>query len=466
MPRPYSTRHHDVVVIGGGAAGIAAASAASRNGADTLLIDAGPQMGGELLSGIPIDGCLNTRGEWIVGGFLSDLIKECDALGGYVGAFFDWRTIWVVCCDPEMMKLAVVNRLRKDGVKWLLYSFVDEVVTDGNRIVGVVVLNKSGRTLITANTFIDCSGDGDIAVGAGAEFLHGDGAGAFQPVTMVFRMSGIDKDRLLKFALEEPENLALGENPWIKESREECVRALVAQGYAKVFLRAEGPLLSKSIEAGELYPTALIGVTPVSLQRREVALNTTRVANVDATDTAALSATMPALIDQVWNCQAFMKKRVPGFEEAVFAGLAPRIGIRETRRIVGREMLSGDDVLAARKREDGIAKGGHHVDIHGGGTDQVRQPIADGGSYDIPLGCLLPKDIENLAVAGRCFSADRRAHGSARVMGTCMAMGQAVGTAAALANDRNAPDGILADIPISQLRTRLLEQGAILDGTH
>ena len=466
MTSALTIRHHDVVVVGGGAAGIAAAHAAASNGADTLLIDAGPMLGGELLSGIPIDGCLNTRGEWIVGGFLDGLLEECKALDGFVGAFFDWRTIWVVCCDPETMKLAVARQLDKAGTKILLNSFVDEVVTDAGRVKAISVLNRNGRTLISAGTFLDCSGDGDLAVGAGAEFLSGDGKGAYQPVTMVFRMAGIDSARLMQFAEEEEENLALRENPWIKETREECLRALIEQGYPKLFLKADGPLMAKSIEAGELYPTALIGITPVSMRRREVALNTTRVANVDATDTRALSATMPQLIDQVWNCQSFMRKRVPGFENAAFAGIAPRIGIRETRRIVGEETLDGDDVLAAVKRTDGIAKGGHHVDIHGGGTDQVRKPIRDGGSYDIPLGCLLPKGIENVAVAGRCLSADRQAHGSARVMGTCMAMGQAIGTAAAIASDGNDPHPVLGEVPLSRLRERLLDQGAILDGTH
>lgn len=466
MTSGISTRHHDVVVVGGGAAGIAAASSAASNGADTLLIDAGPMLGGELLSGIPIDGCLNTRGEWIVGGFLSQLIEECKALDGFVGAFFDWRTIWVVCCDPETMKLAVARRLEQSGTKILLNSFVDEVVTDGDRVKGITVLNSTGRTLITADIFLDCSGDGDLAVGAGAEFLHGGGNGVFQPVTMVFRMAGVDTGRLMKFAEENEENLALRENPWITQSREECLKALIAQGFPKLFLKADGPLMASSIESGELYPTALIGVTPVSTRRREVALNTTRVANVDATDTTALSATMPQLIDQVWNCQSFMRKRVPGFEDAVFAGIAPRIGIRETRRIVGMETLMTDDVLGAVKRDDGIAKGGHHIDIHGGGTDQVRKPIKDGGSYDIPFGCLLPERIENVGVAGRCFSADRPAHGSARVMGTCMAMGQAVGTAAAMACSRNVKNPVLSEVSVPALRERLLEQGAILDGTH
>ncbi|MDF0601237.1 FAD-dependent oxidoreductase [Psychromarinibacter sp. C21-152] len=466
MSNSLSHRHHDVVVIGGGSAGIAAASAAASNGADTLLVDAGPMVGGELLSGIPIDGCLNTRGEWIVGGFLNSLLDDLKKMGGFVGAFFDWRTIWVVCVDPERMKLAVAHRLREDGAKLLLNSFVDEVVTDGDRVTGIVVLNKSGRTLITADIFLDCSGDGDVAAGAGADYQRGDGKGVFQPVSMVFRMAGVDTGRLLDFARDHPDNLALGENEWLNKSREECLRELIALGYPKVFLKADGPLMSKSIAEGELYPTALLAVIPVSADLRVVAINSTRVANVDATDTGALSATMPSLIDQVWNCQSFVQKRVPGFEEAAFAGIAPRIGIRETRRIVGEETLQGDDVLNAVKRDDGVAKGGHHVDVHGDGTDQLRRPVRDGGSYDIPLGCLLPKGIENMGVAGRCLSADRVAHGSARVMGTCIAMGQAVGTAAAMVCESNVPKPVLGDVPLPALRDRLVSQGAILDGTH
>ena len=109
MTQKLGTQHWDVLVVGGGSAGIAAAASAARNGARTLLVDAGPMIGGELLSGIPIDGCLNTRGEWVVGGFLRELLHECDRLGGYVGHMFDWRTIWVVCCDPEIMKMLLTR---------------------------------------------------------------------------------------------------------------------------------------------------------------------------------------------------------------------------------------------------------------------------------------------------------------------------------------------------------------------
>ena len=466
MAQRMRQEDYDVVVIGGGAAGVAAAVSAVRNGARTLLVEAGPMIGGEMVSGLPIDGCLNTRGEWVVGGVVRELFDECDKMGGYVGAFYDWRTIWVVCVDPEIMKLAVMKFVSSAGVNLLLYTFAEDVVVQDGKVTGVVLLNKNQRTLVTAKVFIDCSGDGDLAHLAGAPHEMGGEDGALQPISLVFRMMGVDTKRLMTFVAEHPENVAVAENPYYDNiSREEQLRRLVEQGYPKVFFVAKGPLISEAIAAGELYPTALMGIGPVSMKRREIYCNTTRIANVDATDTRKLTQALPDLMDQVWTCSSFLAKRVPGFEDAQFSGVAPRIGIRETRRILGDYILNIDDVMNAKKRDDGVAKGAHHVDIHGSGTHQLRQPIKDGGSYDIPFGSLIARDLKNVLLAGRCFSATREAHGSARVMGTCMAMGQAVGTAAALASSANQ----LADIrtvQVGALRQRLKEQGSVIDGTH
>jgi len=459
-------QHWDVVVIGGGSAGIAAATSASRNGARTLLVDAGPMIGGELLSGIPVDGCLNTRGEWVVGGFVNDLFAEADRLGGYIGPLFDWRTIWVVCADPEVLKIAVMNLVHKAGVKLLLYTFAEDVVVgaDGN-IEGVVVVNKMQKTLLTADVFIDCTGDADIASIAGAPCVKGDAAGELQPVSLVFRMQGVDTPALLDWVRTHPDDIAAGENPWITKTREECINEIVKRGQPKVFIKGNGPTVSAAVRRGEMYPTSLIASNPVSVQRREVSLNTTRVAGIDATRTDSLSNALPELMNQVWTCMDFLRNNIPGYEHAFFAGIAPRIGIRETRRIVGEKVLSVSSVRDAVKCEDGICKGAHHIDVHGSGSKQQREPIRNGGSFDIPFGCLIPQKLKNLLVAGRCFSADREAHGAARVMGTCMAMGEAAGTAAAmLVRNQGTIDVRTTDI--AALQAALRSQGAILDGTH
>ena len=159
-----------------------------------------------------------------------------------------------------------------------------------------------------------------------------------------------------------------------------------------------------------------------------------------------------------------MKRRVPGFEKATLSGIASRIGIRETARIIGEYVLTEEAVVEGRKFLDGIAKGGHHIDIHGSGTYQKRVPVKDGNSYDIPYGCIVPKDLDNVFIAGRCVSSSREAHGSARNMGQCLATGEAAAAASAVCKEKGI--AFAKDAPIAVVRERLKAQGAILDGTH
>jgi hypothetical protein len=316
---------------------------------------------------------------------------------------------------------------------------------------------------VRAKSYVDCTGDGDIAAWAGAPYEMGGEHGELQPVSMVFRMSNIDTERLLAFVRDHPENVSLAESPFITMPKEQCAVELYKQGYPKVFLVAEGPLLGDAIKKGEIYPCSMLAVTPVSMPRKEVSINSTRLAGINAVDTPQLSSSLTELMKQVLMCASFLKKRVPGFEESAFSAMAPKIGVRETRRILGDYVLTDDDVLQGRKTEEGIAKGGHEYDIHGAGTDHIRDQVRDGGSYDIPFGCIVPRELDNVFIAGRCLSSTRGAHGTARVMGTCMATGQAAGTAAAMCVSENRKS---REIRIKELRARLKEQGAILDGTH
>jgi len=469
MVMAQSIRHekYDVVVVGGGCAGVSAAISAAKNGGRILLIDAGSLVGGELTTGLPVDGAMNARGEWIVGGVLKEILDEHARLGGYIGPVKDWRLIWYVCIDPEIMRIAVINVLMRHGVELRLYSFVEDVVVDQGGVSGVVFVNKQARTLVSADVVIDCSGDGDIARLAGSDVMESNAEREFQPLTMLFRISGVDVPELLDFCVEQPENLAVGESPWMGGdlTARQCAEKLREQGQPAVFIKGDGPLIQKGIAEGRLQPTALIGIIPVSTERREVSVNTTRIANVDATDTAALSRSVSGLIDQAWMSIAFMRASVPGFGKSHFAGMGHRVGIRETRRIVADYVLSRDDVFNGRKRIDGIGKGSHHIDIHQDGIKQVRIPVQDGGSYDMPYAMLCVRGLRNVYVAGRCMSADREAHGSARVMGPCMAQGEAAGLGAML-SIRSGKAGDIRSVSIDQLRAGLVDQGAILDSTH
>ncbi len=467
MSQAMTYEKWDVLVVGGGASGIGAALAAAHNGARVLMVDAGPMVGGELVSrGIPVDGCLSSRGEWVVGGVCRELFDECDRLGGYIGPINDYRSLHVVAVDPEIMKVAVINLLHKAGVALRLYSYADDVVMEAGRVCGVVVVSKGRRSLVEASVVIDASGDGELAVAAGAPWEKGDPAlGELQPVSLLFRMVGVDSEILLRFARDNPENFGFSEYEGIGLTPAEAAAALYRQGLPKLFMVADGPVMRDAMAAGELHRSSMIGITPTSIARREVSLNTARVGHLDATDTQRLSAAWPELARQVWDCAAFLKRRVPGFENSAFAGVAPRIGIRETRRITGDYVLSDSDVAEGRKRDDGIAKGAHEIDVHLAGTGHYRRAIANGGSYDIPYAALLPRGIANMFAVGRCLSSTRIALSSARVMGTCIAMGQAAGTAAAMAARANEWDGDLRSIPVARLRDVLREQGAVLEGT-
>jgi len=461
-------QNFDIIIVGAGSAGIAAAIAAARRGARTALVEAGGMLGGELLTGMTIDGAINARGEQVSGGIIDMLLERCEAMGGFVRRLNDWRLIQYIAYDPEIMKIAIPQLVYEAGVKVFLNTFAEDVVGGRGRVDGVIVRNKAGRSLLSARVVIDCSGDGDICAAAGARMLPRGADERLQPVSMMFRMAGVETAPLLDFVVDHPEYFAMGESEVIRGGRSdnELAEEIRRQGQPCVFIKSDGALLADAIANGEMYPTALVMIQPTSEARREVCINSTRVTLDDPMHTTDLAAALSELTRQVDVCSRFLRAKVPGFANATLSGLAPRIGIRETRRVAGDYVLTVDDVKAGRKVPDGVAKGCHHIDIHGEGAGQIRIAIADGGSYDIPYGSLVPEHLSNVLMAGRCFSADRPAHGSARVMGGCLAMGQAAGTAATIACRQNSDDIDVRKVGIEELRSELKTAGAILEGVH
>lgn len=455
-------RNYDVAVIGAGSAGIAAAIAAAKNGAKTLLVESSSVIGGDLLSGLPIDGCRTTAGEWIVGGVFKELLDACDDLGGYIGSIYDRRNIWVVMVNPKIMGFAILKLLAKYGVDILPYSQVDSVTHEDGKITVLTARAKTEFFDIQAKQYIDCTGDGDVAAMCDVPYEMGDENGELQPMTMVFQIRNIYPKQVLQFVLDHPENCGLAENPNSPKSAKELAQELYDLGFPKVFFSGKGPLLQKGIASGELHSCSMLAFNPNATDLSVVTVNTTRLVTKDCISADVLGKTMLELTEQVENAYRFIKNNIPGCQDAVLDGIAPRLGIRESRRILGEYYLTGDEVSEGIKREDGIAKGGHEVDIHGKDEKHVRRTIKNAGSYDIPLGCLIPKGMKNLTMAGRCLSSDRVAHSSARVMGTCMATGQAVGTAAALCAQKGIKP---TELSVQELREILRQQGAILDGT-
>lgn len=444
----------DVLVVGGGPAGIGAALGAAAAGANVILAERYGFLGGNATAALvmPLMSYHTQRhvleqpgsaklmpadhgpGEPIIAGALLKLLERLIHSGGAISPSSE--TGYTVPFDPEVFKLAALELLDEAGVQFLFHAFASDVVGQ-ERVEGVVFETKSGPLVIRANTVIDCTGDGDIAARAGADFEVGrDEDGLVQPMTLMFRIVDFEAAEFQNFVRSHPDQWRSVHGLW--------------------------DLIREATAAGELNLSRediLFFGTP---HGREVAVNSTRVTRVLGTDVWDLSYAEWESRRQMRQIAEFLRKRVPGFEQSYVAQSGVQVGVRETRRIVGDYRLTASDLLSVRKFDDVIARGSYPLDIHnprGQGTTFKRLP--PGEAYDIPMRALLPRNIDNVIVAGRCISGTHEAHSSYRVMPISMATGQAAGVAAALsAGRRRAP----RDIPVGDVQRELTRQGANLRG--
>jgi hypothetical protein len=340
-------------------------------------------------------------------------------------------TGYVVPFDPEWFKLIALELLDEAGVQFLFHAFASGVLA-GNQ--GVIFETKSGPLAIRAKVIVDCTGDADVAVQAGAPCEVGRADGLVQPMTLMFRVTEFRRAAFEAYVRENP-----------KEWR--GVHGLWA-------------LVRRATEAGELElprEDMLFFATP---HDREVSVNSTRVTRVLGADVWDLSYAEWCSRRQMRQIAAFLRRYVPGFEDSYVVQSGVQIGVRETRRVVGEYQLNADDVLSARKFDDAIARGAYPVDIHNPkGSGTVLRRLPPGEAYDIPLRSLMPRGIEGVVVAGRCLSGTHEAHSSYRVMPIVMATGQAAGVCAALAAHHGvSPRAIAAD----DVQGELHRQGASL----
>lgn len=453
----------DVVVAGSGSAGLVAAVAAAREGARTLLVERYGFLGGNLTAGM-LGNFLtfhNMRGEQIVGGIPQEIVDRLMARGGSPGHLRNayGNAYSVTPYDTEAMKAVALEITQEAGVELLLHTFITDTVVEGRRVRGLQVANKSGLQLVLGRTVVDASGDGDVAALAGAAFEKGRPEdGATMAMTLMFRVANVDTDRVAEEVRQRPGQFILAEDPYIGKSREE-VAAGIRSLHDAPLLTGWFDLVAEAKRRGEFHPNRQRVVISLSPRPGEVYVNSTAVVRYDGTDAQQLTAAEVEARRQVDAVFTFLRRYVAGFEQAVLAEVAPGIGVRETRRILGEYVLTLDDVLEGRTFPDGIAKGAYAVDVHEPDGTIWHKHVKDGRAYDIPYRCLVPRDVDGLLVAGRCISVSREALGSTRVTAQTMAVGQAAGTAAALA----AKEGIEPRrIPADVLRTMLVAGGAIV----
>ncbi len=413
----------DIVVVGGGPAGINAAIAAGRSGARTLLIERYGFLGGMSTIALvyPWMTYHTMDGKQVIAGIAQEIIDRLMALNASPGHVRDTCGFvsTITPYDPEIYKVLVLDMLREAGVKLLLHSFVDDVTVKDERIESVRLTSKSGKIDVKAKMFIDTSGDADVAYLAGAPILKGrDEDQLTQPMTMKFRMRGVDLARVKQYMIEHPEEF-YKKTP-IDELDQLPLTAV--QGFYKHWKEAALPINRDQV---------LFFTGP---GEDEVLVNTTRVQGLDGTRVEDLTEAEELGRKQVLMVADFMVKHLPGFEKASISQVGAQIGIRETRRLDGVYSLQISDVTEGRRFEDCIARSGYPIDIHDPKNKGVTAAwIAGDGAYDIPYRSLLAKGVSNLLAGGRCISTSHEALATTRLSPSCMATGQAAGTAAGMA---------------------------------
>ena len=429
---------YDVVVLGGGPAGIAAAVAAARAGRSTLLIERYGFLGGMGTAAGVTNFCglhANVHGDirQVVHGVADDLLSRIDRLGGLNAPHNLFGKTVAQAYDTAAYKIAADDLMLSSGVKLLFHALAAGVAMDcPSRINALFVETKSGRRAVIGRAFIDCSGDGDLAAWAGARYEKGDGAGNFLYPSTMFRLNGIDPERAGK--------------AW--------------EVIPRLMLRAQE-------EGRYTFPRK----TPIVRPQKsgiEWRVNLTQLANalgnaMDGADADELSQAEVLGRQQIANVAGFLKE-VPGFENSYIVDIAPQVGIRETRRVIGHYMLTESDVLDCASFDDTIGVNGWPLELHMKGDVEFRWPkIPESRGFNhLPYRMTVPARMRNLWVAGRCASMTHEAQSAARVTGACFVMGQAAGTAAHLALDA----GCNADaVDITALQSQLEAAGAYLGRT-
>jgi hypothetical protein len=383
----------DVLVVGGGPAGVGAAVAASRRGARTLLIEQSGAIGGVATTGL--------MSHW------TGATAHIGLYGEILTRAQDGEELHLI--NPEKLKTTLLDMLSEAGVTWLLYTFASDVIMEGDAIKGIVTESKSGRQAILGHIVVDATGDGDVAAKAGVPYTKGrEEDGKMQPMTLMFKVGGVDTDRVVRFC----------------------------GGFEDTYDTPEGDIQSLARQhlpfpAGHflIYRSTLPGV---------VSCNMTNSINVDGTKAEDLTRADYECRRQLNPIVDFLRTYVTGFESCYLLSAAAQIGVRETRHFAGLATVTEEDILAARVFEDWVVPKVHfNFDVHnltGAGLDEtgVQKHFNQSKYYTLPYGCFLPQKVRNLFLAGRNISGTHKAHSNFRVMPICVLMGQAVGTAAAL----------------------------------
>ena len=417
------TGEYDFFVAGGGLSGIASAWNAAREGLRVCLIEQYSKLGGVPSSGLLgiISGFRLEHERCADGPFLRELLdraRGCGALREADG--------WNYRFHCERLALILTEMCSDAGIELRLNTMLADAVVSDGRISHVAVATRRGLEAIHASFFADDTGDGNLAVFAGAPFVYGrESDGKVQSSSLTFKLAGIDMARI-------PENMTEMTRIWRSEPHH--------------------------------VPTDHTVVTYLPDTNGEAAVNMTHILDCDPmTDEGILRIRLEGM-RQAYEIAEFFRTRVPGFEHCYVAETAMLPGIRESRRILGDYVLTEQDVLQGRDFPDQIARGCWGIDVHnpiGTHSGKFNPHFLIPRSYGIPYRCIVPKGIKNLYIAGRPISTTHQAFASTRINASCIALGEAIDMALPMA----AAAGDVHTVNVDALRKKLQQEGCITDFT-
>lgn len=444
--------NYDVVIVGGGVSGAVAGIACARQGAKTLIVEKMGFLGGMLTAGgVGPMMTFHAGDVQVIRGIADEAIENLKAMGASPGHIIDsvGYTYTVTPFDSELLKHVLERMYTDAGGEVLYHSMLSGVETGDGSIKSIIISTKSGQLQLLSKIFIDATGDGDLSAWSGVEFQLGrEKDNLCQPVTMNLKLRNVDIDRIKEFIRREKQNF-----PHVNIEKMDKAPCLSMGGYIEE--------LNEARNIGEITFSRELVLLFETNNPGEVIVNTTRIQKVNPTDAWELSKAEMEGRKQALELYRFLKKRAVGFENAVLMYTGPNLGIRESRKIMGKYKLTTDDMFADKAFDDEVVRGGYPVDVHspdGEGTNSKH--LSWGASYAIPFRCLVNDKVSNLITVGRCISATHEACGSIRVTPIAMAIGQAGGTAAGMAVKMH--DGDISKLGYDELRNELRENGAYI----
>ena len=425
----------DVLVVGSGPGGLAAAISSARTGVETMLVERYGCLGGNLTA-VGVESIAWYRHEGTVD--VEGIGIEFEQRAKSLGATSPEPQSNSEAINGEMFKVVADELVQEAGVKILLHSWVIDVIIEDDTIKGVVILNKSGRFAILAKRVIDCTGDADLAVYSGAPWVKTPKE-EMLPVTVVFSVIGVNREEFLQFVKENPTTYRdWGKNWDIQKGGKE--ENLFSPYLQKPFdqARGEGILPQEMTSIGGTWST-------ISDYGEATYLNMIHMTGYDGTDMWDLTNAEIEGRHQALLAIKAMNHYVPGFKNARLRNFGMTLGVRDTRKIIGKYNLTAEDVQNQGRFEDSIGIFPEFIDGYG-----VLVLPTTGRYYQVPFGILVPQRVENLLFAGRCVAGDLISHASVRSMMCCTVTGQGAGVAAA--------ESIKENVDISRIDFQLVQK--------